>query len=102
MAIVNATLALTNTDVFTASQETAVTLVYLCNTSASAITIQFHAVPNGDLVNDSNKIYHDLSIPAGDTYILEQERLILENGDKLTGSASTAAEVSVTVSYKTI
>ena len=102
MALINANLGTTDTDIFTAVQETALTVVYFCNTGISAITIQVHAVPNGDVVNNSNKIYHDLEIPAGDTYILETERMIFETGDKMTASASAAATVAATVSYKVI
>ncbi len=103
MAIVNADLGTGDTDVFTAGAgESAITVIYLCNTSAGAITVQVHAVPNGDTVDDSNKIYHDLEIPAGDTYVIDAERLILENGDKITASASVASEVAATISYKAI
>ena len=40
-----------------------------------------------------------LIIAAADTYILDTERLILENGDSLQVSASTGSVIQATVSY---
>jgi hypothetical protein len=102
MAIVNTILSTSDTDIHIVTGETAITVLYMCNTGASEVTVQLHAVPSGDTATDANKLYHDLAIPAGDTYIMESERLILETGDKLTGSASLATDITVTLSYKAI
>jgi len=98
MAINNIFLGTTNTDIIVSAANEAITVIYFCNTSGSAVTIQVYAVPNGDSPTTQNKIYQDVSIPAGDTYIVDKERLVLEAGDRIVATCSVPGVVSTTVS----
>ena len=99
MAIVNSTIDVTATDLYTSAASTALVVGYFCNTHTSAVTVQIHAVPSGDSVDPQNKLYHDLSIPAGDTFIIDNEKIIFETGDKLVAIASLPAVLVATISY---
>lgn len=99
MAIAQQTLGTGATTLYTSSGVTATTAIYFMNDSVSAVTIQIHIVKNGDTASASNKIVKDLSVSAADTYVIDIERLILENGDTIQASASTGAVVHATISY---
>jgi hypothetical protein len=99
MAIAQQTVGTGATAVYTSSGSSAITTMYLMNDDASAVTVQVHIVKSGDTAASTNKIKKDLIIAAADTYILDTERLILENGDSLQVSASTGSVIQATVSY---
>ena len=72
----------TGTEAFAASADTAVTAMYITNKSATAGNVDIYVVPSGETVSENFKIYNNLQIPAEDTYVIDSEKLILENGDK--------------------
>jgi hypothetical protein len=73
----------TGTEAFAASADTAVTAMYITNKSATAGNVDIYVVPSGETVSENFKIYNNLQIPAEDTYVIDSEKLILENGDKI-------------------
>jgi hypothetical protein len=73
----------TGTEAFAATADTAVTAMYITNKSSTAGNVDIYVVPSGDTVSDNFKIYNNLQIPAEDTYVIDSEKLILENGDKI-------------------
>ena len=73
----------TGTEAFAATADTAVTAMYITNKSSTAGNVDIYVVPSGDTVGENFKIYNNLQIPAEDTYVIDSERLILENGDKI-------------------
>ena len=73
----------TGTEAFAASADTAVTAMYITNKSATAGNVNIYVVPSGETVSENFKIYNNLQIPAEDTYVIDSEKLILENGDKI-------------------
>lgn len=73
----------TGTEAFAATADTAVTAMYITNKSSTAGNVDIYVVPAGDTVGDDYKIYNNLQIPAEDTYVIDSEKLILENGDKI-------------------
>jgi hypothetical protein len=87
------------TVVYTSTGNSAVTTAYLCNTSGSAVQANVYAVPNTATANVKNQIYANLTISGYDTYVMEWERLLFNNGDTLQIKATTANAVSVTVSF---
>jgi hypothetical protein len=99
MAIAQQTVGNTATTLYTSSGVTATTAIYFMNDDVSSVTIQIHVVKDGDVASTSNKIVKDLSITAADTYVIDTERLILEDGDSIQASASTDAVVHATLSY---
>ena len=99
MSITQQTVGTSATTIFTSTNSSAITAIYLMNDDSSAVTVQVHVVANGDSAGASNKIIKDLVISAGDTYIVDTERLILDNGDTIQASADTGSVLHSTISY---
>jgi hypothetical protein len=97
MAILSTQLSTTSaTAVYTSVNSTCCTVIYLCNTSNAAITVDVYV---GASAVGATQIYKTLSIAATDTYVINMERIMFENGDKLWVSSSTASVLTVTISY---
>ena len=73
--------------VFTATADTAVTTIHLCNISSAAdASVNIYLLPSDGsttVPTENNKLYNQLTIQATDTYIIDTEKLILANGDKI-------------------
>ena len=94
------TTAATPAVVYTSIGSTCCTVIYICNTTTSAINVDIHV--GGSAVTtptDANIIYKTYAIAATDTYIINMERLMFENGDKLWITTSAANSATVTISY---
>lgn len=102
MAIKNTRLTTTDpTNVFTASGQQAITVMYICNTDSSLnAQVNVFCVDSADSSGPSedNCIYSALGINAGDTYVVDQEKLILNNADFIDIEANVANVITVTVS----
>jgi len=100
MAISTVAVGNTNTTIYTSTNTSAVTMLSLCNYSASAVTISIHVVPSGN-PGTGNIVIKDVSIPAGDTYMLYSagEKLVLDNGNYINAIASAISSVTAVVSY---
>lgn len=94
------TTASTPTTVYTSSGSTCCTVIYLCNTTNSPVTVDIYVAASAvSPPTDANIIYKTYAIAATDTYIINSERLMFENGDKLWVTTSAANSVTVTISY---
>lgn len=108
MAIINSsmTYSVTAEPILTANSNVAVTTMYLCNKSASMLTCNIFLVPNGVATISETIIYRNLRIAGGDTYILENERILLNTGDSIQGNVGvdnlTDNLLIATVSYTNI
>jgi hypothetical protein len=101
-------MAITNTRLFTSSPTTvfqavgqqAITVVYICNTSALPVSVNVYVVNNDDSTSsgDDNMILSELEVTANDTYIMSAEKLILDDLDKIVMEATVPDLVTVTVS----
>jgi hypothetical protein len=100
MAITNFQVtANTSSAAFTASANTAVTVIYITNKSLATGTVNIYLVPNGQSVSENYKLYNNLSIVSQDTYIIDTEKLILESGDRIYIEApDSAAQFNATIS----
>jgi hypothetical protein len=99
MALSQSTLNGSVGTVYTSSGNTAITTMYLCNFSASDRTVTIYLVPNAGTAGTGNIIYKEVPIAAGDTYIIDTERLVLANGDSVQALASATTSITMTVSY---
>jgi hypothetical protein len=100
MAITSTQLTGSAAPFYTSSGASAVTAVYFCNTDASNTAIvTVHALSSGDTVSDVNMIYNEISLTAGDTYVIDTEKIIFDSGDTLQAFKTGNANVSATVSY---
>ena len=100
MAITNFQVAATTgSAAFTASADTAVTVIYITNKTDGDGTVDVYVVPNGASVSANHLIYSQLTIKARDTYIIDTEKMILENGAKVYIAApDSAAQFNATIS----
>lgn len=109
MAIVNAAVGTTDTVVLTvpASKRYAITTIIVCNTYApetfdtdEGLTVfDMHLVPSGEAKDDSNMVVNTLQMPAGETFVFDSERIVLEAGDRVILQGQSPDNLSVTVSY---
>ena len=100
MAITNFQVAATTgSAAFTASADTAVTVIYITNKSETDGTVDVYVTPNGASVSENHLVYTQLSVKARDTYIIDTEKMILENGAKIYIVApDSAAQFNATIS----
>ncbi len=81
-----------------AGQERAVTTLFFCNYSNDPVILQaVHLVPNAGSATDTNKIISNLTIPAGETFTFDAEKIILEAGDSIRASASNNSRLNITI-----
>jgi len=100
MAIISTSVTSTAaTSIYTSSGETACTVIYICNTSASTVTVTVNV---GTTATTANTIYKLLSLVSNDTYVIDSERLMFTNGQGIWLTVSAANAVVATVSYLAI
>ena len=91
-----------NTNIYTVptGESHTIVLITLCNTDTSnPETITLYAVKNGDTPGTHNMILNNAEIPAGDTYMFDVQKFILEEGDSIVGIGNTGNIVAATVSH---
>lgn len=76
----------------------AVTTMYFCNRSGSTTTFNLHVVPAGFSANANNIVYSNKSVTAGDTYVVDWEKLVLGTGDTIRANANVGNAIVATVS----
>lgn len=92
--------------VYESQGETAIVVAYFCNTGNTAAYLNLYVTDTNStniaVVDYANSIiYSDAEITAGDTLILDVEKIILGDGNCLQASA-TANTVVSTVSWTTV
>ena len=97
------------TTVFQATVESAVTCMIFCNYSVTDTDITVYAVPNTGSPNyavgsqgNSNMILKTITITAGDTFVMDMEKLVLSTNDTIIAQASAANCISCNVSTMSI
>ena len=106
MAITNYQVGTTvSTGAYASSGANAVTAMYITNKSSADGNVDIYVVPSADVASfessssENYKIYNNLLIPAEDTYVIDSEKLILENGDKIYIAApDSSAQFNATIS----
>lgn len=118
MAIAHARITgTTATTVYTSTGSNAITTIAVCNTGApnstdetvNACLLDLYVVASGDQPDTSgkvgapgtytgNQIISQLTVPAGETVFLSEERIVLGNGDFISVVAGTGNLLSITVS----
>ena len=97
MALISTSLTTTAaTAIYTSTGSTACTVIYICNTSGSTVTVTVNV---GATATTANTIYKNLSINSNDTYVINTERIMFEDGQKIYVTASVGNAVVTTVSY---
>lgn len=118
MAITPARLTTTGeTEIYTSSGTNAIVTIAICNTgtptagdeSVNLCYLDLFAVPSGDSADvpgksgapatyTGNQIVSQLAIPAGETIFFSDEKIVLDNGDKIVAVADASNLLSITVS----
>lgn len=115
MAIVNYQLTNTQLDALTvpAGKRYAITNVLVCNTYSPSgaspgtrdANFDMHLIPNGSSLNNAvTCVVRELTLPAGETFTFDSERIVLEPGDKISFVASPnlgsgLTDLAATISY---
>ena len=102
MALFQVQLGTSATTVFDPSEDSAVTTLFLCNTHSAAVTVTLYLINGSGTPDDTNAIWKDVSIASKDTFVMNNERIILAAADFIKGLASVADKVTVTGTYTTI
>jgi hypothetical protein len=94
--------------VYSSSGTNAITTIIICNTgtpdlsdetvNSSTLTLNLTSSAPNNVSTDANTIVKNLIVPAGETVFLSEERVILDNGNQLRATASSANLLSITVS----
>ena len=101
MAITNTRLTTTSpTTVFEAVGQQAITVIYICNTTATPVSFNMFVINSDDSIGPAynNMAYSSVELTANDTYVISQEKIILDSGDLIDFEANTADCITVTVS----
>ena len=100
MAITSAALNVTAGNIFvsTGTNGDAVTTMYFCNRDTTSRTFSLHLVPSGGTANVNNIAYSNKVITAGDTYIIDWEKLVLSPGDSIQANSNVGNAIVATVS----
>lgn len=103
MAIQNANLTTITSNIYVSSGSTAAMTLYFSNyTTNSNVTFSLWAVPSGDQPGNLNVLYSNVVVVAGDTYVIDRERLFLDDGDRLCGYANANNRISCTLTYTSV
>ena len=87
-------------NVYVSSGSSAITAMYLCNIDTTTRTFDIYVCPSGNtLTPASTRIYSGVQIQAGDTYVVDSEKLILSSGDMIRANTSGTSAISMTVSF---
>ena len=99
MAIVNSLVTnSTAAAIYTSSGNTAIVTIHLCNYTGTNQTVNVYVVPSGGVAGYVNQIYSNLQLSAYNTWIINSEKFILNNGDTILANTANASSVSATVS----
>ena len=99
MAIASTLITSTPTAIFTcpAGQEFALTTMFFCNYSGSDVVLQsLNLVPSGGSASVTNRIVHNLTIPAGETFTFDSEKIIIGSGDFVSAVVDVDTRLNVT------
>jgi len=104
MAISNAALLTGGTTIFTcpgSGEEHAVTCMIFCNTDSVDRNLDVHVLKGSlsqTIANAQTQIIKSLTIPAGETFTFDTEKLVLESTDSIVALPSGSSVIMATVS----
>ena len=119
MAIVNTEINGSYTDILTVPSSSsdpnynaagwAVTTIMFCNTAqdpqdniytdGADTILDVHICPGGEAAGNGNMVLNSIPIPAGETFSMDNKKLILAPGDIIRCITSSPTNITATVSY---
>lgn len=110
MAIANSAIGSSNSAIYTSVGNNAITTIIVCNVALfnpsnptdGQTELYLYAVPaaevSGSTTQPKHTIVNGLPIPAGETVSLDQEKMVLADGDVLIAKSGATTNLVVTVS----
>jgi hypothetical protein len=88
----------------------AITSILVCNNATpnpaheeDGITgFDLHIIKRGEARGTRNQVLNSLQLPAGETFTLDSEKIVLESGDKIDILGDSPTVLSATVSWMTV
>ncbi len=78
--------------------EYAVTCMIFCNYDSNPVNLSVWLVPAGTPgISNQTKIIHQLTIPAGETFTFDTEKIVLATGDRVFAEASANTRLTVSI-----
>jgi len=71
-----------------------ITSMYICNTGNTTIYFNIYAVPSGSVPGNDRLIYCRVPVTSTDTYVIDSEKLMLQNGDSLHANIVDPSSIS--------
>jgi hypothetical protein len=100
MAISNYVLTTVPGNIYTSAGNTVVSVMYFTNNDSSAVSLNLWGMPaDATVANVNYQMYNGVLIASGDTYVVDMEKLVLGNGDRLMANASANTAITTTISY---
>lgn len=90
-----------------AGKSWAVTTMIFCNTALPSeiytdggdTYLDVHLCKAGAAAGNGNQILNNIHIPAGETFVLDTEKIILEATDLIRASTTSPTNITATISY---
>lgn len=98
MTIKSTILDITPTTIFQSSGTNVVTSLYFCNTNTGTLTFNLYLVPAAQIAGHTNIVYYTVQIAASDTYVIDTEKIMLDNGDTIQATTTIAGLIVATIS----
>jgi hypothetical protein len=98
MTIRNTQIATIPTQIFIADQQQAITTMVFCNVSTLTTTVSVFAVPFGSNAGITTQIINEVEIPPTETFVMDTERLVLEDNDAIFAQSSLNNGITATIS----
>jgi hypothetical protein len=86
MALTSTIITPTIANIYVSNGSNAVTTMYFCNTGTIPILFNVYAVPKNYEPGIQTLIYYNVPLTSHDTYVVESEKLILDDGDTIRAS----------------
>jgi hypothetical protein len=98
MTIRNTQVATIPTQVFLAEGQQAITTMVFCNVTTLTNTISVFAVPFGSNAGVTTQIINEVEIPPTETFVMDTERLVLEDNDSIFAQSAINNGIVATIS----
>lgn len=88
-----------NTPVFSETGEYGITTLIACNHSSTDAIVNAYVIPADQAsASPANQILKNLVIVGEDTFVMDMEKLVLANGDRIVFQSNIADTINVVVS----
>ncbi len=103
MSLQSTLLTTSAANVYVSSGQTAAMTFYFSNYSTTqSATFSLWAVKSGESAGNVNVLYSNVLVQAGDTYLADTERIILDTNDALVARTNANSTMSVTLTYTSV